>query len=290
MEFRGIDVSKWQGNIDWKKVKASGVDFAILRAGYGSAVSQKDVTFEDNYKNAKAVGMPVGAYHYSYAKDVAGAKREAQTFLEWVKGKQFEYPVVFDIEESSVFNLGKNTVSEIIKAFCSTVENAGYYVSVYTNKNWLDNVVSDEVKSKYDTWLAQWASAPSYEGPYGMWQYTSSGTVDGISGRVDMDIAYKNYPEIIKRNKLNGWEASDVPSVSEEQEKVEKTYTAGKSLTLNNTPIYISSTSKKVAGYKSGTFFVYDGNVINNRIRITNSASRVGKKPTSENVTGYMEV
>lgn len=290
MEFRGIDVSKWQGNIDWKKVKASGVDFAILRAGYGSAASQKDITFEDNYKNAKAAGIPIGAYHYSYAKDVAGAEREAQTFLEWIKGKQFEYPVVFDIEENVVFNLGKNTVSEIIKAFCSTVESAGYYVSVYTNKNWLDHVVSDEVKGKYDTWLAQWSSAPSYDGPFGMWQYSSSGTVDGISGRVDMNIAYKNYPEIIKRNKLNGWSSADVPVVSDKQEQAEKTYVAGKALTLNNTPIYISSTSKKVAGYKSGTFFVYDGNVINNRIRITNSASRVGKKPASENVTGYMEV
>lgn len=285
MEFRGIDVSKWQGNIDWSRVKASGVDFAILRAGYGSVSSQKDPTFEDNYQNAKAAGIPVGAYHYSYAKDIAGAKREAQTFLEWIKGKQFEYPVVFDIEESATYNLGRNTVSEIIKTFCSIVEAAGYYVSVYTNKNWLDHVISDEVKSKYDTWLAQWTSTPSYVGPYGMWQYTSSGTVDGISGRVDMDIAYKNYPEIIKRNQLNGWSGADVPQTSENHG-----YAAGKSLALNNTPIYISATSKKIAGYKSGTYYVYDGNVINGRIRITNSAARVGKKPASENVTGYMEV
>lgn len=285
MEFRGIDVSKWQGNIDWNRVKASGVDFAILRAGYGSVSFQKDVTFEDNYQNAKAAGVPVGAYHYSYAKDIAGAKREAQTFLEWIKGKQFEYPVVFDIEESATYNLGRNTVSEIIKTFCSIVEAAGYYVSVYTNKNWLDHVVSDEVKSKYDTWLAQWTSTPSYVGPYGMWQYTSSGTVDGISGRVDMDIAYKNYPEIIKRKQLNGWSGADVPQTPES-----KAYAAGKSLALNNTPIYISATSKKIAGYKSGTYYVYDGNVINGRIRITNSAARVGKKPASENVTGYMEV
>lgn len=285
MEFRGIDVSKWQGNIDWNRVKASGVDFAILRAGYGSVSSQKDVTFEDNYQNAKAAGIPVGAYHYSYAKDIAGAKKEAQTFLEWIKGKQFEYPVVFDIEESATYNLGRNTVSEIIKTFCSIVEAAGYYVSVYTNKNWLDHVVSDEVKGKYDTWLAQWTSTPSYIGPYGMWQYTSSGVVDGISGRVDMDIAYKNYPEIIKRKQLNGWSGADVPQTPES-----KAYAAGKSLALNNTPIYISATSKKIAGYKSGTYYVYDGNVINGRIRITNSAARVGKKPASENVTGYMEV
>lgn len=285
MEFRGIDVSKWQGNIDWNRVKASGVDFAILRAGYGSVSSQKDVTFEDNYQNAKAAGIPVGAYHYSYAKDIAGAKKEAQTFLEWIKGKQLEYPVVFDIEESATYNLGRNTVSEIIKTFCSIVEAAGYYVSVYTNKNWLDHVVSDEVKSKYDTWLAQWTSTPSYIGPYGMWQYTSSGVVDGISGRVDMDIAYKNYPEIIKRKQLNGWSGADVPQTPES-----KAYAAGKSLALNNTPIYISATSKKIAGYKSGTYYVYDGNVINGRIRITNSAARVGKKPASENVTGYMEV
>ena len=192
---------------------------------------------------------------------------------------------MFDIEESATYNLGRNTVSEIIKTFCSIVEAAGYYVSVYTNKNWLDHVVSDEVKSKYDTWLAQWTSTPSYIGPYGMWQYTSSGVVDGISGRVDMDIAYKNYPEIIKRKHLNGWSGADVPQTSESH-----AYAAGKSLALNNTPIYISATSKKIAGYKSGTYYVYDGNVINGRIRITNSAARVGKKPASENVTGYMEV
>lgn len=284
MEKRGIDVSKWQGTIDWAKVAKSNVSFAILRAGYGRYASQKDPTFEDNYNNAKAAGIPVGAYHYSYAKDVAAAKQEAEVFLSWIKGKQFEYPVAFDIEEGSVFNLGKNTVSEIIDAFCSAVESAGYYVCVYTNKNWLDNVVSAEIKSKYDIWLAQWTNTPSYNGAYGIWQYTSSGTVEGISGRVDLNIAYKNYPTIIKSKGLNGFTAT--PSTGATTQK----YKAGDSVQLNNTPIYVSSTSKKVAAYKSGTFYIYDNNVINNRMRITNAKSRVGKKPVSENVTGYMEV
>lgn len=284
MEKRGIDVSKWQGTIDWAKVAKSGVSFAILRAGYGRVSSQKDPTFEDNYNNAKAAGIPVGAYHYSYAKNVAAAKQEAEVFLSWIKGKQFEYPVAFDIEEGSVFNLGKNTVSEIIDAFCSAVEAAGYYVCVYTNKNWLDNVVSAEIKSKYDIWLAQWTSTPSYNGAYGIWQYTSSGTVEGISGRVDLDIAYKEYPSIMKSKGLNGF--TSTPATNPSTQK----YKAGDSVQLNNTPIYVSSTSKKVAAYKSGTFYIYDNNVINNRMRITNAKSRVGKKPVSENVTGYMEV
>lgn len=284
MEKRGIDVSKWQGTIDWVKVAKSNVSFAMLRAGYGRVSSQKDPTFEDNYNNAKAAGIPVGAYHYSYAKNVAAAKQEAEVFLSWIKGKQFEYPVAFDIEEGSVFNLGKNTVSEIIDAFCSAVEAAGYYVCVYTNKNWLDNVVSAEIKSKYDIWLAQWTSTPSYNGAYGIWQYTSSGTVEGISGRVDLDIAYKDYPSIMKSKGLNGF--TSTPATNPSTQK----YKAGDPVQLNNTPIYVSSTSKKVAAYKSGTFYIYDNNVINGRMRITNAKSRVGKKPVSENVTGYMEV
>lgn len=206
MEYKVIDVSTWQKNIDWQKVKNDGIQAVIARSSFGRAANgQKDNRFEEHYKGAKAVGLPVGAYHYSYAKNVQEAKEEADFFLDCVKGKTFEYPVAFDIEESSQASLGKQAVTDIIVAFCEKVEAAGYYVMVYTNLNWLTNYIDTSRISKYDTWLAQWASQPTYKGFFGIWQYTSKGSVNGISGDVDMNISYKNYPEIIKSAGLNGF-------------------------------------------------------------------------------------
>ena len=196
-QYKGIDVSKHQGKIDWTKVKAAGVQFAMLRAGYGRYDNQKDEQFEANYKGATAAGIPVGAYHYSYATTAEQAKQEAEVFLGWIKGKNLTYPVAFDIEDKKQANLGVSVISDIIRAFCEAVEAAGYYVVVYANKDWLTNRIDADCKSRYDIWLAQWTSKPTYTGSYGMWQYTSDGAVDGIAGRVDMNIAYKDYPAII---------------------------------------------------------------------------------------------
>ena len=196
-QYKGIDVSKHNGTIDWNKVKAAGVQFAMLRAGYGRYDNQKDERFEANYKGATAAGIPVGAYHYSYATTAEQAKQEAEVFLGWIKGKNLTYPVAFDIEDKKQANLGVSVISDIIRAFCETVEAAGYYVVVYANKDWLTNRIDADCKSRYDIWLAQWTSKPTYTGSYGMWQYTSDGAVDGIAGRVDMNIAYKDYPSVI---------------------------------------------------------------------------------------------
>ena len=196
-QYKGIDVSKHNGTIDWAKVKAAGVQFAMLRAGYGRYDNQKDEQFEANYKGATAAGIPVGAYHYSYATTAEQAKREAEVFLGWIKGKTFTYPVAFDIEDAKQANLGVSLISDIIRTFCETVEAAGYYVVVYANKDWLTNRIDADCKSRYDIWLAQWTSEPTYTGSFGLWQYTSDGAVDGIAGRVDMNIAYKDYPSII---------------------------------------------------------------------------------------------
>lgn len=196
-QYKGIDVSKHQGTIDWTKVKAAGVQFAMLRAGYGRYDNQKDEQFEANYAGATAAGIPVGAYHYSYATTAEQAKQEAEVFLGWIKGKNLTYPVAFDIEDKKQANLGVSVISDIIRAFCEMVEAAGYYVVVYANKDWLTNRIDADCKSRYDIWLAQWTSKPTYTGSYGMWQYTSDGAVDGIAGRVDMNIAYKDYPAII---------------------------------------------------------------------------------------------
>ena len=196
-QYKGIDVSKHQGTIDWAKVKAAGVQFAMLRAGYGRYDNQKDEQFEANYKGATAAGIPVGAYHYSYATTAEQAKQEAEVFLGWIKGKNLTYPVAFDIEDKKQANLGVSVISDIIRAFCETVEAAGYYVVVYANKDWLTNRIDADCKSRYDIWLAQWTSEPTYTGSFGLWQYSSKGSVDGVSGNVDMNIAYKDYPSII---------------------------------------------------------------------------------------------
>ena len=278
---KGIDVSKHQGKIDWHRVKNSGVDFAILRAGYGKYDNQKDERFEENYSNAKNAGIKLGAYHYSYAKSVDDAKKEAEIFLKWISGKQFEYPVAFDVEEKSQSDKGKQFVSDVIRAFCETVEKAGYYVCVYSNKYWLDNYVDDDCKRKYDTWLAQWSDKATYGGNYGIWQYSSQGEIDGISGRVDLDESYKDYSLIIKSNGLNGFSGS-------EPVKDNKSYSPRMMVSLSNTPIYVSATTKTPATRKSGTFYIYDGIEVNGRYRITTSPTRAGKKPIGENVTGFI--
>lgn len=278
---KGIDVSKHQGKIDWHRVKNSGVDFAILRAGYGKYDNQKDERFEENYSNAKNAGIKLGAYHYSYAKSVDDAKKEAEIFLKWISGKQFEYPVAFDVEEKSQSDKGKQFVSDVIRAFCETVEKAGYYVCVYSNKYWLDNYVDDDCKRKYDTWLAQWSDKATYGGNYGIWQYSSQGEIDGISGRVDLDESYKDYSLIIKSNGLNGFSGL-------EPVKDNKSYSPRMMISLSDTPLYVSATAKAPATRKSGTFYIYDGIEINGRYRITSSPSKAEKKPIGENVTGFI--
>lgn len=141
----GIDVSKWQGNIDWNKVKKQ-IAFAIVRAGFGNLASQKDSFFEANYKNAKSAGVPIGCYWYSYAKDPDDARKEADAFLEVVKGKKFEYPIYYDIEESDVLKLGEEKVSAIAKAFLEKVEKAGYWVGLYMSASYLNSVISADIK------------------------------------------------------------------------------------------------------------------------------------------------
>jgi GH25 family lysozyme M1 (1,4-beta-N-acetylmuramidase) len=205
--YDGIDVSKWQGSVNWTSVKNSGIDFAIIRAGYGRYISQKDPYFEQNYQNAKAAGLQCGAYWFSYATTPDEAVQEAEVFAQVVEGKTFEYPLVFDIENSTQAALSKEQVSAIITAFCSTMEEKGYYVSLYSYANFLNTKVYDSVLQKYDIWVAHFGvSSPSYtKTSYGMWQYSSTGTVSGVSGSVDMDYSYRNYAKIMASAGLNGY-------------------------------------------------------------------------------------
>lgn len=204
-DMKGIDVSVHNGNIDWNKVKADGIEFAILRAGFGRLVKQKDEKFEQNYAGAKAAGIPVGAYWYSYAMDEDEARLEADVFLKVIKGKQFEMPVYFDLEEKKQFDLGKEKVSAIMRAFLERVESAGYFTGLYGSASSLTTHTADDIKSHYTIWLAHWVDKTNYSGAYGIWQYSEKGKVAGINGNVDLDICYKDFPTIIKGKGLNGY-------------------------------------------------------------------------------------
>lgn len=203
--MKGIDVSVHNGNIDFAKVKAAGIEFVIIRAGYGKAISQKDKYFEKNYKAAKAAGLKVGVYWYSYATSIDDAAKEAAVCLEAIKDKQFEFPIYFDIEEQKQFNKGRTFCSELVKTFCNALEKAGYYAGFYTSRYAVTHYISEEVANRYALWIAEWGAKVNYSGSYGMWQYSSTGKVNGIANNVDMDTSYVDYPAIIKRKGLNGY-------------------------------------------------------------------------------------
>lgn len=177
----GIDVSKHQGTINWEKVKADaqGIDFVLMRAGYGK--NQKDICFENNYLGVKKIGLPLGVYWYCYATNASEALDEAKYCVECLKGKQIDLPVFYDVEEAKSF--GK--ASEIIETFCSYLENKGYYAGVYCSES-VVKTYCPGITARYIGWIANWIKKPGNI-PYACWQYSSKGKVNGISGPVDLD-------------------------------------------------------------------------------------------------------
>lgn len=189
VNLKCIDVSEWQGTIDWKKVKAAGYGYAILRAGFGRSASQKDKEFDKYYKNAKAAGVKLGAYWYSYAVDKADAVKEAKACLEVLRGKTFEMPVFFDMEENSMTKLGKSTLTEMAKVFCEEIKKGGFRPGVYSNPNWFTNYLNyTQLRALYPIWLAQYYKEAQFD--CDVWQYSSTGAVNGVSGNVDLNIIY----------------------------------------------------------------------------------------------------
>ena len=167
--------------------------------------SQKDKCFEDNYRKAKAAGFDVGVYWYSYAMSVDEAREEAKACLSVIKGKQFEYPVYFDLEEQKQFSKGREFCDSIVDAFCSALEKNGYFAGLYISRSPLERFISESTAKKYALWVAEYNSKCRYKGDYGMWQYSSKGKVNGISGNCDMNYCYKNYPSVIKNGGFNGY-------------------------------------------------------------------------------------
>ncbi|MGP1361053.1 MAG: GH25 family lysozyme [Candidatus Fimenecus sp.] len=222
MSKKGVDLSKHNGSVDFKTLKNAGIDFVILRAGYGNTSKQKDIRFEENYAKAKAAGLPVGTYWYSYADSVEEVGREAEAFYECIKGKTFEYPVYFDIEEAKQIKRGMEFCSSLVKAFCEKMEQKGYYAGFYTSKAHLLNVISRDVRYRFTVWVAQWADKLTYTDPYGLWQYTSDGSVPGVNGRVDMNLCDMDFPTIIKANGLNGFTKTAAPTPQPNRKSVDE--------------------------------------------------------------------
>lgn len=185
---RGIDVSEWQGEIDWEKVKADGVDFAILRVGYST---YKDASFEFNANECERVGMPYGVYVYSYAKNAEQAAKEADAVIEFLDGRELAYPVYIDIEDGSQSGLTPNDFTAMATAFCTRIQDAGYEPGVYSMLSWWNTFFTSPVFNSWSKWIAQIYSECEYSGSYRFWQYSWSGQVDGISTDVDMNYEYE---------------------------------------------------------------------------------------------------
>ena len=193
----GIDVSKWNKEIDWDRVKEAGVEFAIIRVGYRGATTGalvEDPYFEKNMKGAASAGIPVGVYFFTQAVDAVEAVEEASMVITLCKDYQLDYPVFIDTEglggNGRADGLDIEARTNVCAAFCRTMEGAGYKAGVYSSRNWYNGMLDMSVLNDYIIWLAEYRDVPLYQGYYHMWQYTSGGQVDGIEGNVDFNLSY----------------------------------------------------------------------------------------------------
>ena len=188
---RGIDVSNHQGTVDWNKVKAAGIDFAILKVGpvYG----KPDDSFERNAAECERLGIPYGVYYYSYARSVEDANKEADRTLAWLGGHHPSLPVYYDLEDSYILqapDFSKDKLTQIAQTFCNRMEAVGFKSGIYANLNWLNNYLNSPSLNGYDHWVAQYNWRCDYAGSYSFWQYSSSGNVPGVNGRCDMNYCF----------------------------------------------------------------------------------------------------
>lgn len=214
----GIDISTYQGGINLATAKAEGVKFALLRAGftgYGNGVSKSvDNQFENHYRNAKVNGLGVGAYWFSRATTYENGKAEAEyMYNNCLKGKQFEYPIAIDVEDSYYqAKAGKQAVTNAIKGFCEYLEAKGYYVCIYANSNWFKNYMDLSQLIKYDKWVANWGTSRPSSPAGGLWQFggeTNRIRTNKVAGMtVDQNYAFYDYPAIMKQKGLNGFSAN----------------------------------------------------------------------------------
>ena len=231
---KGVDVSKWQHTVradgsyaplNWTAIRSAGFDFAILKAGSTPRENAGgiDPVFEMNYRDAKAVGMELGAYFYTYATTTDAVRADVALLISWLQDKQFEYPIYFDLEDPSLSELGRDTLTEFCEIFISTLQENGFYGALYSGQPWLDNYLNqDALRGVYDIWYARYPTLSSdpvlpsavfhwndekYGVQLGLWQYTQYGTIPGIENvSFDFNYAYRDYPTLIKTYGYNGFE------------------------------------------------------------------------------------
>lgn len=210
--LKGIDVSQHQGVIQWDKVKKAGIEFAMLRVGYSTVL---DKEFNNNVKGCIDNNIPFGVYLFSYALNETDARWEAMFLINNIKGLTVNFPVAFDFEYDSIryankmkVNLLKDDVIKITETFCRCIEDFNYYAMVYTNKDYYNLYYNGSIKDKFDLWVAHWSITEPFK-KESIWQHTSTGKVDGISGNVDLNYSYKDYKTLIKELGLNNLKAKE---------------------------------------------------------------------------------
>jgi lysozyme len=207
----GIDVSSHQGAIQWEKVKT---DFAILRAGWSwyDGGMDTDARFRENIKGVQASGIPWGVYLYAYDRTPEAARIAARKLAKLLEGRQLAYPVAYDFEDNQYLNFSKEDNTAICKAFLEEMESLGFYVTLYTYANFANSYLNMADLARWDFWVAAYQNPlTSWKGDWGIWQYSSTGKVDGISTNVDLNHAQKDYPSIIQGAGLNGFSAGEAP-------------------------------------------------------------------------------
>ena len=224
MSIKGVDLSRWQDGLKISAVRESGYKFAILRGGYtgyGDRSLNKDTSFEGFYEQAKKIGFPVGCYWYSCADSKEFGLKEAKfIYKQCLKGKKFEYPIYIDVEEERWQSKDKKGVTEAIIAFCEYLESKGYYVGVYASLDWFNNEIDTARLNSYSKWVACWQSRkPMFKfNDFDMWQNSDKGKAGGV--RVDTDIAYVDFPKIMKEHGFNGYTKTKLKSIDQVAKEV----------------------------------------------------------------------
>ena len=252
--YKGIDVSQWNGNVDMKRVKESGIDFVMIRSSYGNVKAypnQKDSRFDTNVKNAKSAGLDFGVYHYMYATTTAAAKLEAEGFVALLnKIKPIPYFVALDIEEATQARLTAASKARVIKAFIDVVEKAGYFCALYSYEAFL-KTIPESTRNRYAIWCANTSTAPSIK--YGVHQYSFTGRVSGCSGDVDCNKTTIDYHKKIVEAGCNGYKKSssskkdDKNTAATKPESKAITYTVKRGDTLSAIAATYGTTVNKIA-------------------------------------------
>ena len=217
--IKGVDIAKYEKKLNIADIKAAGYNFAILRGGYTGYMTLKknvDECFERFYAQAKEINFPVGCYYYSCANTKQGGIDEANFFYEnCLKGKQFEYPIYIDVEDSHNQKGKKTGTTDAIIGFCETLKNKGYYVGVYSNPSWFKNYIESDRITNISKWLAHWVSTPNFcVERIEMWQYSDDDEIKGED--VDGDYSFVDFPSLIKYYKLNGYGNKTVDEIAKE--------------------------------------------------------------------------